>query len=344
MIPYEGYFSNFAGHLRESLASRVGQQEAQVTVVAPPYYACWERTKKRPSKRQLVWMMVCNLGVFFWRFVLHRKRHDAVVLASHPVAIPFLLLLKVCPFMNIRGKVVVMSFFLHGLGERKSVKKVLRFLLKGQRVRMVAQSDYEVDYYSKLMGADRVVQFPYCQHEVSISEDYGRGREYIFAGGHTNRDYQCLLEAARTVDHEFLVICSSLKHSSLLEQRPANVRVLMDTSHAEFHGYLKNSKLVVIPLKDRMGSSGQMVVLAAMQFGKAIVYTDFGSVSQYFEDGVSGLGYRMNDPVDLAGKIGRLLADPELLNRLGASAQKAYRDKYHIVKFSEFLVGLLEEG
>jgi glycosyltransferase involved in cell wall biosynthesis len=84
-----------------------------------------------------------------------------------------------------------------------------------------------------------------------------------------------------------------------------------------------------------------MVALAAMLFKKPIIYTNIDSVSQYFEDGVSGTPYEINNAEDLADKIHHLLADSQLRETLGANAYKTYYEKYHISKYCESLAKLM---
>jgi len=341
IIPYKGYFSNFSSYLPGCLNGRKDIQKATVTTVMPPYYSCYSKTMKLLNKRQLVMVMFFDFFYFAYRFVIRRRRkYDIILLASHVIAIPFLFLVRILPFVNARKNVIVMSFFLHGLGEKKFVQKALRFLLGNRKVILIVQSDYEAEYYSQLMGKDRVVHFPFCQHEVSVSEESGKGEAYIFAGGYTNRDYECLFEAARKVSYNFVVICSRLNQIEM-GQKPSNVKILRETSPSEFHGYLKNSKIVIIPLKEKTGSSGQMVALAAMLFKKPVIYTNIDSVSQYFDEGVSGISYEINNAEDLADKIHHLLSEPQLPEKLGDNAYKAYCEKYHISNYCKFMTELM---
>lgn len=340
VIPYEGHFSNFSSNLAGCLNGRKDIQKATVTTVTPPYYSCYSKTMKLLNKRQIIMVMFFDFFYFAYRFAIRRQKYDVILLASHVIAIPFLFLVRIFPFINARKNIIVMSFFLHGLGRKKFVQKVLRFLLGDKKVILIVQSDYEAEYYSQLMGKERVVRFPFCQHEVSVSEEFGKGEAYIFAGGYTNRDYECLFEAARKVGYNFVVICSRLNQIEI-DQKPGNVRILRDASPSEFHGYLKNSKMVIIPLKERTGSSGQMVALAAMFFKKAVIYTNIDSVSQYFADGVSGIPYEINNAEDLADKIRHLLTESKLREELGANAYKTYCEKYHISKYCASLAELV---
>lgn len=309
----------------------------------PPYYSVYAKTMKMLNRRQIVVVMLFNFFYFAYRFVTRkRQKYDVILLAGNEVVIPFLFLVKIFPFINAEKNIIVMSFFLHGLGEKRVVQKLLRFLLKGEKILLATQSNQEVEYYSKLMDEARVICSPFCQHEVPFSDDYGKGEEYIFAGGYTNRDYDCLFQTARIINHNFTFICSRLNQINI-NKKPDNVKLLIETSPREFNGYLKNAKIVIIPLKEKTGSSGQMVALAAMFFKKPIIYTNIDSVSQYFEDGVSGVGYEINNSEDLADKINRPLSDERLCEKLGANAYKSYRENYHISKYSEFLAELILE-
>jgi glycosyltransferase involved in cell wall biosynthesis len=342
VIPYARYFSDIATHLTNYFSGPQGAGKATVTTVVPPRCPLESRTIKFLNKMEIAMTMLFNYFCFFYRFVIRGKKQDVVILANQVVAIPYLFLAKIFPFLNGRKNTIVMSFFLHELGEKNVVKKILRFLFSGKRVLLIVQSGYEAQYYSQLMDKSKVVQFPFCQHEVAVTADCGKGEEYIFAGGHTNRDYECLLETARRIKHNYIIICSrSYQQIDELSRGISNVRILKEASAEDFNGYLKNAKIVIIPLKEKTGASGQMVALAAMLFRKPVVYTNIDSVSQYFENGVSGLPYEINNAKDLADKIQRLLADPQLRKTLGDNAFNEYYKKYHISNYCKSLAELI---
>lgn len=64
-------------------------------------------------------------------------------------------------------------------------------------------------------------------------------------------------------------------------------------------------------------------------------------MSQYFEDGVSGVPYEINSAHDLAKKINLVLSDPQLRQKLGENAYKTYCEKYHISKYCDMLADLI---
>ena len=344
VIPYTGYYSDFSRHLNNYLNDIKDVRKTTVTTVTPPFYSYYVKRVKWVGKKKSAIFLIFNFIFFLFRLVITRgQRYDTIILASHLVAIPFLFAIRVLPFMRPRKNVIVTSFFLHDMGKKKIVQKILRFLFANKRLLLLAQSAYEVEYYSQLTDKAKVIHFPFCQHEVSASENCGKGEEYIFAGGYTNRDYDCLLKAAQKVDHDFLIISSRLNQMNQANKKPSNVRILSDTTHKDFHGYLKNSKIVIIALKAEAGSSGQMVALAAMFFKKPIIYANVDSVSQYFEDGTSGFSYEKGNSKDLADKIEYLLSASCLQEKLGEKAFNEYMKKYRISSYCDFLTNLILE-
>ena len=73
-----------------------------------------------------------------------------------------------------------------------------------------------------------------------------------------------------------------------------------------------------------------MVNLEAMEHGKPVVATVFGGSPEVVEHGVTGF---VENPFDLeafSGRIGELLANPELAQRMGAAGQVRLRERFGI--------------
>ena len=66
----------------------------------------------------------------------------------------------------------------------------------------------------------------------------------------------------------------------------------------------------------------------AMVVGTPCIAACVGGVPSLMRDGVDGLLYHDADPYALAGKIDRLLGDPALAERLGASSRERARQRH----------------
>jgi glycosyltransferase involved in cell wall biosynthesis len=236
-----------------------------------------------------------------------------------------------------RGSAVYLyNFYLHGLGGRRLVKSALKFLLD-QDVRLMVQSVDELDYFRALKPSIDVRYTPYCQGPLDVDDAPVELGEYVFSGGHTNRDYDALLRCARALPQiQFVVVASS--RNRIREGVPSNTTLLFDLTQASFYRLLLGSRLVVVPLLDSVGSSGQMVTLAAMEFGKGLVVPDLPVVHQYVDHGSTGFVYEHGDDGSLRDTIRAAYADEKRLAAVGLAAQKRYEERFRRRRFDEAVV------
>ncbi|MBI2301544.1 MAG: glycosyltransferase family 4 protein, partial [Armatimonadetes bacterium] len=69
----------------------------------------------------------------------------------------------------------------------------------------------------------------------------------------------------------------------------------------------------------RMSEGLPTAVIEAMAAGVPVVATDVGGVSHVVHDGINGCLVPQRDPQALGTAVERLLADPELRQRMGAA-------------------------
>lgn len=308
--------------------------EIKVDVVSTPSVF----NQRMKGKLLLSIQMVINLFYILFRPKLSIKKLDAVLLNGLLVALPFLFVNSFRLPTQKPRRIVVVSFFLHGFGASLLIRKFLTYLFSDTRVSLVAQTKSEVAYFSQLMDAAQIAYVPYCLGRVDFNVHAGAGSEYIFAGGFTNRDYETLIHVAKRVPCNFILAVSRLNK---LPQIPDNIQVLKDISNRDFNGFVKNSLFVIIPLKEDVGSSGQMVALTAMSFAKAVIYTDIGCISEYFSAGETGLPYRLNDGENLYDATMFMINNPDVRDALGHNAREMLKRKFTWARYSNDIVALL---
>jgi hypothetical protein len=294
--------------------------EVEMLVTVPPGAS---KRKAGIIARQIA----CELSAFprILRAVLGEPHEVGLICStSHYGA---LMALHVASLFGRRTRVYLFNYYLHGLGRRRLVRLLLKLALT-RSVGICVQSPNEVDYFQSLNPGTRVDYYPYSGQAIDgVGADEVRFGDYVFAGGYTNRDYETVVKAARRVPHlGFLIVCSAANR--LPPDLPRNVRVIRDVERHVFYSLLAASRCVIVPLKHDVGSSGQMVALGAMQFGKLTLYADFATVSQYFTNGVTGVAYRPGDADDLCRKLIDLLGDSLAPARIGEAAQEDYRRRF----------------
>jgi glycosyltransferase involved in cell wall biosynthesis len=298
--------------------------------------------KRFYSKKKMILQFCINLFYFMFNpGVYNGRKFDSVLLNGILIVIPYLFLTKFVSFAKPKKHIIVAFFFLHNMGEKRFIQRMLKFLLDDKKVILTIHAKSELNYFLKVVGLTKakIEYFPYCQDVPAVDDTCGKGKKYIFTGGNSNRDYECLLKAAKNVNHDFIVACSEL--NDIPHELP-NVKILRNLSVDAFHGYLKNSTLVVIPLKHDTGSSGQAVILAAMSFNKAVICTDIESLSEYITPDVTGITYNKGNAVELAEKINLLLTDQQKRNKMEEEAYKEYDQSFRKINSYKFFVSLFE--
>lgn len=128
-----------------------------------------------------------------------------------------------------------------------------------------------------------------------------------------------MTELARTLPAQHFTFVVS--HLNNVGDMPQNVRLLSDIPPEQFRDELARSEIVVVPLRDDVGSSGQMLCLQAMQLGKPIVYSDVSSIAYYFTP-QSGIPYTKGDLNSLKKAVERLVQSKTEREAKGKQAQE----------------------
>lgn len=231
------------------------------------------------------------------------------------------------PILPAEFHLYISNYYLHSLGKSHLVRSVMRFLLDSQKVTVIVQSPGELRYYAQLCAnPPRFVPYGEADYALATNFDLVPEAPYLFTGGYSNRDYGTVLKCAATFPEFLFVMAGSALNEELVRVPvPANVVVFQDIDNASFYGLLEKSLGVILPLRDDVGSSGQMVCIAAMRFAKPIIYTNVSSINYFFKEGVSGLPFEMADAQSLAGAVARLQGMSEqAAEQLGIAARSDF--------------------
>lgn len=146
----------------------------------------------------------------------------------------------------------------------------------------------EIDYYEHLFpgakGKFRFVSLGIVVDKNDYRDVELAAQDYYFSTGKSNRDYDFLVEVFSGLDSKLKIACPGVN-----SRQNSNIEILSDCYRSDTKRYLCNCKGVVIALKDLNISSGQLVFIQAMQFGKPIIITDSRSTRGYLEDNLNAL-------------------------------------------------------
>ncbi len=130
----------------------------------------------------------------------------------------------------------------------------------------------------------------------------------------------------------YLVIVGSGRERICLEDQAERLGI---GHRVEFHdqcenpGYLYDSADIVL-MPSRAEAFGLVAVEAAL-FAKPVIASDVGGVSDFINNGITGLLVPSEDHVAFASAIGKLASAPDLRTEIGLSAQRLAKSKFLIV-------------
>jgi glycosyltransferase involved in cell wall biosynthesis len=84
-----------------------------------------------------------------------------------------------------------------------------------------------------------------------------------------------------------------------------------------------------------------MVLLSAMQFGKAAVVPRVGAVADYIDEDQTGIFYELGDDDSLVAAIRGLFDDERRIAEVGRSAREAYLARFTPPKFNGAVVDFI---
>lgn len=262
---------------------------------------------------------------------------------------PFFLVSKLSKKIN--QNVIIDNFYIHALSLNKYFKMILKYLLKNKKYTLIVQSQQEVEYFSKISKSLNIIFIPYCMKKLSLPQNVELPiklpEKYFFAGGGSNRDHEIIIKAAQSLPNlNFVLIISNI--NTIEAQIPQNLFLLKSVHPNIFNTILKKSYAVIIPLKQHVGSSGQMVCLTAMQFGKPIIYSENSSINHYFEKMDFRFPYEQGNLKSLIKEINKVSTlNNDQINILNKSSINIFNDNYsydiRIKKISELLKERINE-
>jgi len=134
-------------------------------------------------------------------------------------------------------------------------------------------------------------------------------RDYVFAYGNSDRDFESLVTAAREIPSPVIILSQAFRPRGPL---PENVRLMRAfVSEDEMFNLVAGSRCCVLPIKGDRVAAGQNSMLEIMALGRPLVVSRNFATEEYAEDQVSALFFDSGDVQTLGALIRRTLAQPE---------------------------------
>lgn len=227
-------------------------------------------------------------------------------------------------------------------GVRWRLKVALQRLAFRQIDLVCVSARAEIQAYSERLGlpADRFRFVPW--HTNVLEPSMCRSHDgYIFSAGRTGRDWVTFSAAVQNVGCPVVVVCDG--ETMRRVAFPQHVKVEADVPYSGYRELLLGARLVVVALKERVYSSGQVVILEAMAVGKPVVATRVVGSADYIEDGVTGLLVPPNDPGELRSAILSLVDDEAFAECMSRKALATVIERHTLDTYLRTIEGIAEQ-
>ena len=166
----------------------------------------------------------------------------------------------------------------------------------------------------------------------------------LAVGRDLGRDYRTFAAAVAGIDAPVVLVTSERNLGDV--RLPAHVDLRLDVSPVELRALYEQAACVVVPTRAEsfaLGAdcSGQTVVLDAFAMSRPVVASERSTLRGYVDDGRNGLVVPPEDPAALREAVERVLGDPGLAGRLGASGRADVEQRFTTRRLAEGIAGVL---
>lgn len=282
----------------------------------------------------------------FWIF-LNRKKYDCIIGWQ---AFYGLLFAFYCRLFHVRKQntLLIKNFTYkpkHGfIG--KIYFAFMKYIVKSQYVDVfVCTSQTFCDYCAKQFDepVGRFVYLPFGVNDFTkqVNMMTPASNEYILSLGRSNRDWDFLIHSLGGTEYKVRIVCDELHRENL----PSNITVYNSVWGNESFEFIRNCKMMIIPIMDGEIGSGETVLLQTMSFSKPIIITKPSCLADdYVTDGETGLVVPKERDA-LLEAIKRLEEDQELYEHIAKNSRKLYEEKHSLFSYGTYIgKTLMEKG
>lgn len=286
------------------------------------------------------WRRVLNYFVFPLWFILRYRRQIKNVIAWQQFY--GLMTAFYTRLFRIRCSIMILTFiykYKSGVVGRIFHWFVNKAVTAGCVKSVIVFSSAEVGYYGALFP-DAAHKFRFVH--LGISKDESAGIEngygdYVFSTGISNRDYAFLIDTLGSTRYKVVIACPGVS-----SPKDKNIVTEANLYGVDMLRRMAGCKVVAVPLKDRNISSGQLVVLQAMQLGKPVIATDCSATRDYITHGVNG--YLINTHEECMEYLDRLYTDNSLYEAMGIAARSIAYDKYSLKSYATRVADIFNDS
>ncbi|EON76544.1 hypothetical protein ADIS_2994 [Lunatimonas lonarensis] len=184
-------------------------------------------------------------------------------------------------------------------------------------------------------GPDIVYLEKYCKNRLPFEEC-----EYFMSAGHTDRDFETLIDAFRGLPYQLKIFCTPTSIPSTTDI-PPNVEVDWSvTLSKDLIPFYQKSIAILIPLKfpdHKEGCQGMTSVQDVLTFGKPTIVTKNQCLNVQVEEEGMGYSVGMYDVEQWREKLEILASEKEKWNSCSENSERVFATKINSKVFGDHM-------
>jgi glycosyltransferase involved in cell wall biosynthesis len=205
-------------------------------------------------------------------------------------------------------------------------KKLARLALK-KIDKFIVHSTAELPSYSQYLQIPKEkFEFIHLHKPImSITEEEELNTPFLLSMGTANRDYKTLFRAVEKLNYPLTVVTPRNNLTDI--EIPSCVTIKSNLSIQECRELVQKARLNIISIDNEQTGSGQVTIIEAMMYRKAVISTNTIGSRDYIDHGSTGLLYDSKSAEQLEQAIKKLWINTELRNRLANQAYNFIKDE-----------------
>ncbi len=257
-------------------------------------------------------------------------QYDVIVCTGDSAGLPFLFY----KYLGIiRKPIILLSSALAGALRTHMDSWVINFykkIIPSVDV-MTVYAEIEKEFFVEKFGMppEKIIHIPYGTDWNFFSKKNTREKTIISAVGVDSlRDYDTFFKAVRNLSEKVVVACHPDNVKGLII--PKNVACEFLVPPQRVRDIFNQSKLVVVPCKEKLRGSGHMVVLEALSAARPVIVSKIKGMTSAFslEDKKHLLYAKPHNPSALTFAIKSILKNQRAADRMGQRGSLLVKNQY----------------
>lgn len=273
--------------------------------------------------------------VFPFQVFLHRKKYQHIVGWQAFYGLLFAFYCRLFHVQKVNSLLIKNFIYKPKKGWiGKIYFSFMRYIVKSKYVDIfVCSSQNFCDYCAEVFQEpkERFVYLPFGVNDFTKLVDMSKAatNDYILALGRSNRDWDFLIDSLAGSQYPVRIVCDELHKEHL----PEHIKIYNNVWQEESYEFIRNCRLMIIPILDGRIVAGETVLLQAMSFSKPIIITEPSCLADdYVTDGETGLVVPKEKDALLAA-VHKLFEDEALYRKLSDNCRRLYEEKHSLYSF-----------